>query len=473
MRCTPTLLALAVAACAAPEAARRPAQLPNVVLIMADDLGYGELGCYGQEHIETPRIDALARDGLRFTAFYSAAPVCAPARASLLTGLHGGHAFVRDNHEVKPEGQIALPEGTLTMGNALQAAGYETAAIGKWGLGAPGSSGEPNAQGFDHWFGYLCQREAHDFYPTHLWRDGERVELEGNVRGNKGKVHHSQDLLMDEAEAFLRGSHEQPFLLYVPFTLPHLALQPEDEDLAPYAGRFPEEPYDGKRGYLPHPTPRAAYAAMISRLDADVGRIVDWLEELGLAENTLVLVTSDNGPTHDVGGVDTNFFNSAGPLRGRKGSVYEGGIRVPMVAYWPGHVPQGTTTDRPAVLYDVLPTLLDLANAPIPGDIDGHSFAPTLLGRAQAPAPFLLWEFHGYGGQQAVREGRWKLLRRNLRKGPEAFELYDLESDLGEQNDVAGRHPDVVARLAALLAREHAPSGEFPLAALDAGHLDR
>jgi len=456
------LLALALGGDGAPAPAR-----PNVVLIVADDLGYGELGCYGQQKIQTPRLDAMAKDGLRFTQFYAAAPVCAPARCALMTGLHGGHAFVRDNVEMEGEGQLALPKDTLTLPRLLQAAGYETAMVGKWGLGGPGSSGEPNAQGFDHWFGYYCQRQAQTYFPDHLWRDGKRVALDGNRSDGVTGTQYSPDLFLAEAEQYLRAEHAKPFFLYLPFTLPHVALQVEDADLAPYRDKFEETPYRGERGYLPHATPRAAYAAMISRLDKDVGRVLDLLKELRLEENTLVVFVSDNGPTYDAGGVDTRFFDSTAGLRGRKGQVYEGGIRVPLIARWPGHVPAGKESAWIGAHYDLLPTLLEVAGVAVPAKLDGRSFAAELRGESAPAHEFLLWEFYGYGGQQALRMGRWKGVRVNLVEELAPLELYDLEAAPRENKNVAAQHAEVVAKMLDVLAREHRPSREFPLPPLD------
>jgi len=453
-------------------AARADDARPNLVLIVADDLGLGELGCYGQQRIETLRIDRMAREGMRFTRFYAASPVCAPTRCSLLTGLHGGHAFVRDNQEFPVEGQLALPAGTVTFPKLLQAAGYETFMVGKWGLGGPGTSGEPNAHGFDHWFGYYCQRQAQTYYPDHLWRDGVKVPLEGNDSEGLTGEQYSCDLFMQEIEGFLRAPHEKPFFLYLPFTLPHLALQPEAEDLQPYLGRFTEKPYHGERGYVPHRTPRAAYAAMVSRMDRDVGRVLDLLAELELEPDTLVLFMSDNGPSADLGGVDTRFFDSTDGLRGRKGSLHEGGIRVPLIARWPGHVPAGKECDWLGAHYDVGPTLLEVAGLAPPPGIDGLSFAPELRGEEGPAHEFLFWEFNGYGGQQAVRIGRWKGIRKHLLDELPPLALYDLEADEREKHDVAAEHPDVVARMLALLAREHTPSAEFPLPLVEGVGVD-
>jgi arylsulfatase len=465
----PLLLATSgtLSAIVADEDDGKPAQRPNLVLIVADDLGVGELGCYGQQRIETPRIDAMAREGLRFTRFYAAAPVCAPARCSLLTGLHGGHAFVRDNMEFPDEGQLALPAGTVTLPRLLQQAGYETFMVGKWGLGGPRTSGEPDRQGFDHWFGYYCQRQAQTFYPDHLWRDGKRVRLPGNRDDGLSGTQYAHDLFLEEVERFLRGPRAKPFFLYLPFTLPHVALQPEEEDLARYRGRFEETPYDGEYGYVPHETPRAAYAAMVSRLDRDVGRVLDLLREIGAEEETLVLFVSDNGPTHDAGGADTRFFASTGGLRGRKGTLYEGGIRVPLVARWPGKVPAGRTSAWLGAHYDLLPTLLEVAGAPCPSGIDGLSFAAELRGERSPEHEFLFWEFHGYGGQQAVRLGRWKGVRFDLLERISPLELYDLEASEREAKNVAAEHPEVVARMLAILEHERTPSRDFPFPLLD------
>lgn len=437
---------------------------PNLVYVLADDLGWAELGCYGQQKIRTPNIDRLAAEGLRFTQHYSGAPVCAPSRCVLLTGLHSGHAYIRDNGEIKPEGQRPIPDETVTVAELLKRAGYATGVFGKWGLGGPGSSGEPNRQGFDEWFGYLCQREAHNFYPDHLWRNGERVELEGNDRGLTG-AQYSHDLIADAALDFVRAHKDEPFFLYVPFTIPHLALQVPEDSLEEYRGAWDDPPYEGGKGYLPHPAPRAAYAAMVTRMDRDVGRLVALLEELGLSDATLVMFSSDNGPTYDrIGGSDSAFFESAGPLRGLKGSVYEGGIRVPLVARWPGSVAAGAVSDHVSAFQDVMPTLLELAGAEVPPGLDGISFAPTLLGAGEQRAhDYLYWEFRAYGGQQAVRMGDWKGVIQRMSKGNRELELYDLASDVGETTDVAAAHPEVVARLRAILAEAHVDSALFPL----------
>lgn len=438
---------------------------PNIVYILSDDLGYGELGCYGQEWIRTPRIDRMAAEGMRFTRHYAGAPVCAPSRCVLLTGKHLGHAVIRDNGEVKPEGQRPIPDATVTVAELLAARGYRTGAIGKWGLGPPASEGDPNRQGFDHWFGYNCQREAHRFRPQHLWRNQEKVILAGNLE--EPRTQYSHDLLTLEALWFLRDAalRDAPFFLYLPYTIPHVDLDVPADSMEPYVGALgDEQPYDGSKGYCTHPTPRSAYAGMISRLDRDVGTILDTLRALGLEENTLVIFSSDNGPTY-AGGVEPEYFESSGGLRGLKGSAFEGGIRVPMVARWPGRIAAGSVTEHRSAFWDVLPTLCELAGAEIPDDTDGISFLPTLLGAGeQARHSHLLWEFHGYGGIQAVilaDDGthEWKGIRTQCRKDPAGpIGLFDLRADPRETRDVAAEHPDVVARIETLLVEDRIPS---------------
>lgn len=444
------------------------AKRPNIILIMADDLGWGELGCYGQTKIKTPRIDRMAKEGMRFTQFYTGSPVCAPSRCVLMTGLHSGHAFIRDNRQAKPkeEGQLPVPANTITIASLLKARGYRTGMFGKWGLGMFGTSGDPLRLGFDDFFGYNCQGHAHSFYPTHLYRQDQRVDLEGNdIKSGK---QYSHDLIEAEALQFIKKNRDGPFFLYVPMTLPHLALQIPEADLAAYKGAFPETPYDGKQGYQPHPTPRAAYAAMVTRVDRTVGAILDLLKELNLDENTIVLFTSDNGATHlNVGGADSPFFRSMGPLRGWKGSIHEGGLRTPMIVRWPGRVPPGKTSDLIAAFQDVLPTLCQVAGVE-PPKTDGISFLPTLLAKGeQRTHPYLYFEFAGYGGQQGVRMGPWKATRVNMQKGNLEIELFNLDTDIGQTKNVAAEHPEVMARIERILREEHVPSAEFPLKAID------
>lgn len=454
-----------------PLPARRP---PNVVLVIADDLGPNELGCFGQQRIRTPNIDALAREGARIDCFYAASPVCAPSRASLLCGLHSGHSPIRDNREVGAEGQAPIGPATPTLVHDLVGHGYEAGLFGKWGLGGPGSGSEPLDCGFGTFTGYLCQRKAHDHFPPSIWRDRSQLPLEGNPPGDRGGRSYAHDVIRDDAIAFIRRNADRPFLLVFASPLPHLALQVPDADLAAYAGAFPETPYDGKRGYLPHPTPHAAYAAMVTRLDRDVGAIVAQLRASGLERDTIVLFTADNGPASGVGGVDPEFFSSLGILRGAKGSLHEGGIRVPMVAWSPGRIPAGRTLGAPAWTVDLRATIDGWCGVPIP-DGDGRDLVPWIEGRADAPAsPFAgYWEFPGYGGQQAVRWGdgerAWKAVRTEMEKrGVEApLELFDLAADPAERHDRARELPVVAADALRRMRIGHAGNPEFPLRGLD------
>ncbi|MFO0807748.1 MAG: arylsulfatase [Gemmataceae bacterium] len=486
--------ALAVAVAFAGLCSAAPVERPNIVFMIADDLGYGDLGCYGQQKIRTPNIDRLAAEGLRFTQAYSGHNVCAPSRCVLMTGKHPGHAYIRDNRQAKgyPEGQEPVPAGALTLPLALKARGYVLGGFGKWGLGPFGSSGDPLKQGFDRWFGYNCQAVAHNYYPTYLWDDGKQVPLDNPKFAAHQKLpagadpndpasyaayagkEYAPDRIAEQARAFVRANKDRPFFLYFPTTVPHLALQVPEDSLREYAGTFTEQPYPGGRSYLPHRQPRAAYAAMVSRLDREVGRLVALVKELGLDERTVFVFTSDNGPLYEkLGGTDADFFNSAGGLRGRKGAYYEGGFRVPQIVRWAGHVAAGTT-DRVTGFEDWLPTLVELTGAAAPAGIDGISFAPTLAGRPQEPRPFLYRESPGYGGQQCVRVGNWKAVRVNLNppaaakaRTPGKLELYDLTKDPGETTDVAAAQPEVVARLSAILAAQHVKSELWPIPALD------
>jgi arylsulfatase len=457
---------------------------PNIIYILADDLGYAELGCYGQKWIKTPNIDRLAKEGMRFTQHYSGNAVCATARCVLMTGKHTGHAYIRSNG--KPDGlddlrekfgwefpgQNPIPNEEVTIAEVLKSKGYATAAAGKWGLGHFGTTGDPTTQGFDLFYGFNCQVHAHNHYPKFLWRNREKEVLPGNDRTLYGETY-SQDKFVEVGLQFIRDNQDRPFFLYLPFAVPHLSIQVPEESLAQYKGKIPEHEYK-HRGYLKHPYPHAGYAAMISHMDRGVGSIVKLIDELGLAENTLIIFSSDNGPTYDrLGGSDSEFFQSAGPLRGFKGSLYEGGIREPMIARWKGHIAAGTETDLPSAFWDVLPTLAEIAGVDAPPGIDGISFAPTLLGHGgqQARHEFLYWEFPSYGGQQAVRVGPWKGVRQNmLRKGnpdPLKIELYNLESDIGEQHDVAAEHPEIVAKIARIMREQHTPSKLWPMPPLD------
>ncbi len=427
-------------------------KIPNIVFIMADDLGYAELGCYGQEVIRTPNIDRMAAEGLRFTNFYSSSAVCAPARCSLMTGKHGGHAYVRDNYEIGEwdsyRGQLPLQEGTVTLASVLKQQGYATGCFGKWGMGETGSSGDPLKQGFDRFYGYNCQRHAHNLYPKYLINDNRNEILEGNDRGLTG-IHYAPERIAEEMLRFVRDNKDRPFFLYYPTVIPHLPLQVPDEDLEPYAGEWAETPYTGT-SYQPHPRPRAAYAAMISFMDKQVGRLLALLKELDLENNTIVFFTSDNGTTHLKNQVDYEFFNSVGGLRGLKGSLYEGGIRVPLIVRWPGQIRAGTVSHLPAAAYDMLATLSKIVKTEIPESTDGISFLPTLLGRPseQEKHEYLFWDFAGYGQQIAVRMGKWKGIKPNIKDQPDVLlELYDLEADPSERHNVASANPDIAARI--------------------------
>lgn len=452
-----------IASRAAASAQKRP---PNVVFILADDLGYGDLGCYGQKKIRTPNIDKIAAGGMRLTQCYSGNPVCAPSRCTLMTGYHTGHAQVRDNMQVGGEegwklgsttgGQWPLTEGTFTVAHLFKKAGYVTGAFGKWGLGRVGTTGDPQKQGFDHFFGYICQRQAHTYYPNHLWRDGEVMWIEENKDGAE-RVY-SIDLIAQEALKFVKVNKDRPFFLYVPFTIPHVALQVPQDSLAEYQDQWLDPPYDGKKGYVAHPHPRACYAAMVTRMDRYVGQITALLKGLGLEENTLVIFSSDNGPIN-VGGSDPGFFESAGPLHGLKGSVWDGGIRVPFIARWPGKIKAGSESDQVAAFWDFLPTCAELLDVQPPAGIDGTSILPTLLGRPeqQKQHEYLYWELNG---QQAVRLGDWKAVRL---KPDQKTQLFNLETDIGEKIDVAGQHPDIITRIEEIFVKGRTESDVFPL----------
>lgn len=466
---------------------------PNVIFIMADDLGYNELGCYGQTIIHTPNIDKLAEEGMRFTQFYSGSPVCAPSRCVLLTGFHTGHAFVRDNYELggytdeTEGGQLSLPEGTFTLGQLMKKQGYVTGAIGKWGLGGPASIGIPNRQGFDYFYGYLCQKQAHNYYPSHLWENEvwdtlnntffmahQRLEGDSSMPESYDKYKandYAPDKMTEKALRFISDNKDTSFFLYLPFVVPHLAIQVPDDDpsLSKYQELIPDTPYVGNKGYLPHATPRAAYAAMITRMDRDIGRIMQSLKDYGIDQNTLVIFTSDNGPTYGrIGGSDSEFFESNKPFSGLKGSVYEGGLRVPFIARWPDHIAGGTESQHLASFEDVLPTFAQITGYSDSLSTDGLSIMPSLMQEPQPEHPYLYWEFPSYGGQVAVRFGKWKAVRKGLFKDPDApIELYDLEQDIAEKEDLASNFPEVVDQIEMIMKTARTPSAEFPFPALD------
>lgn len=454
----------ALTAASAYAGAKAP-KLPNIVLVMADDLGWKELGCYGQKKIRTPHLDKMAAEGMRLTQFYAGAPVCAPARCNLMTGKHGGHAYVRNNQEIKANqyelngttifgGQTPLKAGETTVAEILKAKGYKTGCFGKWGLGAAGTEGDPNKQGFDRFYGYNCQRHAHNLFPKYLDSDGKPEFLEGNTRELTGEKYGPQ-MIADQMLKFVKENHKKPFFVYYPTVIPHLALQAPQEDIDAYLGQWEETPYTGK-SYLPHPTPRACYAAMITFMDKQMGRLFALLKELKIDDNTIVLFTSDNGTTY-LDQVDFTFFDSVGPLRALKGSVYEGGVREPFIARWPGRIKPGTVSDHIGIHYDVLATLAEVAGTGVPAGTDGISILPELLGKSaqQKKHEFILWDFAGYKGQIAIRMGDWKGVKQNVAKKPDApLELYNLKDDISESTDVSAQHPDIVAKMEAIILRE-------------------
>ena len=427
---------------------------------MADDLGYADLGCYGQKKIKTPNLDKIAAQGMKFTQHYAGTTVCAPSRCSLMTGLHTGHTFIRGNREMQPEGQHPMPAGTVTVANLLQKTGYTTGMFGKWGLGGPGSEGDPTKQGFDHFFGYNCQREAHSFYPQHLWRNTEKIMLDGNADGKRETYAH--DLIAGEGVKFIEANKDKPFFLYLPYTIPHAELAVPEESLAQYRGKFPEKPFPGGH-YYKQETPRAAYAAMVTRMDGYVGNVMAKLKELGIDDNTIVTFTSDNGP-HGEGGNDWKFFDSNGPLRGMKRDLYEGGIRVPLIARWPGKIKPGSVSDHISAFWDLMPTCAELAGTKAPENIDGISYLNEMIGKKQKAHKYLYWEFHEQGGKQAVRMGNLKAVRLNVRKNPNGpIELYDLKTDIGEENNIADKHPAIVKKISEIMKTARTDSDVFKL----------
>lgn len=434
---------------------------PNIILFMVDDMGIGDLGVYGQRQIPTPGLDSLAREGMTFTQAYAGCSVSAPSRGSLMTGLHTGHSFVRGNRDTpNPDGRVydhPLADEEVTVAELLHRAGYTTACIGKWGLGGPGTEGHPLRQGFDYFFGYLGQLNAHRHRPECLHEGEQEVTLDGKT--------YAQDLLMERATAFIRqqAEGEAPFFLYFTPALPHADLDAEPEDKREFEGKFCEVPFPGG-GYRAEEQPKATYAGMIRRIDRDVSRMVRLLEEEGLSEETLFIFTSDNGAHHE-GGHDPYFFDGNGPYRGLKRALYEGGIRTPFIAVWPGTIRPGSNSYHMLAFWDLMPTLAELAGAELPEETDGISFAPTLTGRGvQREHPFLYWEFHEEGGRQAVRVGQWKLIRQQVRDTAKTrTELYNLSADPGELRDVSADYPELVEQLTALIEREHEASPDFPL----------
>lgn len=499
------LIAIGITSCQSPEAKKQEVQKPNIIYILADDLGYGDLGCYGQDKIETPNIDKLAETGMRFTQHYSGAPVCAPARCNLLTGMHPGHAVIRGNHEWGSrgdvwsyramindstlEGQYPLPDSTITIAQLLKDAGYKTAMSGKWGLGAPHTNSIPNKMGFDFFTGYNCQRIAHTYYPVFNYENEHRVFLNNDTVKPHIGLQEGADIYNEESYSqfnlqnyeptvshekvisFIEENKDEPFFLYYASPIPHLPLQAPKNWVDYYVNKFGEEEPLVKASYYPNRYPRATYAAMVSYLDEQVGDLVNKLKELDIYENTLIIFTSDNGPTYI--DADVKWFNSAEPFQtetGRtKGYTYEGGIRVPMIASWPNKIKPNSETNHISAFWDVMPTLCEMADTKAPEYSDGLSFLPVMLGEDQAKHEYLYWEFAGYGGQQAVRMGPWKGIRNNVKKGNLKIELYHLGIDIKEKNNIATEQPEIIKRMEEIMLKEHQPSPlqRFKLNAID------
>lgn len=437
-----------------------PKEAPvNVIYILADDLGYGDIGCYGQQKIKTPNIDRMAKEGMRFTQHYAGCTVSAPSRCSLMTGLHTGHTQIRGNKEIKPEGQLPMEADTYTLGRLMKSAGYTTGIFGKWGLGYPGSTSVPGNMGFDEFYGYNCQRESHSYYPDHLWHNDRRVDLPENA--NEGRTVYSQDLIHAEALKFIRDNKDKPFYAMLTYTLPHAELNlPHDSIYRMYENSFDEVAYAYTGGYHASEKPYASFAAMVTRLDMYVGEVMAELKALGLDQNTIVIFTSDNGP-HREGGANPDFFQSYGTLKGVKRDVYEGGIRVPMVAWYPQKIKSGAETAHISAFWDVMPTLAELTGTTLPATTDGISFLPTLLSKeGQQEHDYLYWEFHEMNGRKALRSGNWKLIRQPI-AGNTIIELYDLSKDIHEDNNIATQRPDKVAELEKLMDSARTESALF------------
>jgi arylsulfatase A len=432
----------------------KPAKKPNIIYILADDAGIADFGCYGGKIISTPNVDRLAKEGIKFMQHYSGSTVCAPSRSCLMTGQHTGHTTVRGNKK------IPLTPQDVTIAQVLKNAGYTTGCIGKWGLGENESTGQPNKKGFDFFYGFLNQGKAHRYYPEYLWRNGEKEMFPDNPTK---RDHYAHDLFTKEALGFIKNFKDEPFFLYLPYTIPHVDLDVPEDSMMPYYKLFgKEKPFKGNN-YRPHPTPRACFAGMVSRLDRDVGAIMKLLKKLNLHNDTLVLFSSDNGAT-SAGGADPQFFRGNGPYRGIKRDLYEGGIIAPMIARWPGKIKANTSTGHLSAFWDVLPTVAELVNQQPPEPIDGISFLPTLLGKSskQKQHDYLYWEFFEKGGRQALRKGDWKVVRYNVHKKPEGLlELYNLKADPGEKNNIASKYPKIVQELEQLLKTARTDSQHF------------
>ncbi|MFV0606256.1 MAG: arylsulfatase [Niabella sp.] len=451
---------------------------PNIIYIYADDLGYGELGSYGQTKIKTPNLDRMAKEGMQFTQHYTGTPVCAPARCMLLTGKHGGHSYIRGNYELggfpdsTERGQLPLKEGIFTIADLLKQKGYATAVIGKWGLGMADTEGSPLRHGFDYFYGYLDQKQAHNYYPTHLWENNRWDTLRQpfiNVHKRLNRdtvtqkdfdyfkgVDYAPEKMTEKALGFIDANKKHPFFLYLPYTIPHASLQVPDEWIQLYKGKFDEKPYYGEKGYAASKYPLSAYAAMITYLDAQVGIIMQKIKDMGLDKKTIIMFSSDNGATFN-GGVDARFFNSMAGLRGFKMDLYEGGIRMPFIVRWPGKIKKGTTSNLISAQYDLLTTIADITKQKVT-DTDGISFLPELLGkkRKQQKHAYLYFEYPENGGGVAIRMGNWKGVKLNMKKDKNAtWEIYDLKNDPYEKNNIARQHPELVLQFNAIVKKEH------------------
>lgn len=434
-------------------------EMPNVIYLLCDDMGYSDIEAYGQQMISTPNLNRMINNGMSFTQFYASTAVSAPSRASLMTGQHTGHTKVRGNKEIEPEGQEPLDPNVETIGHLFQQSGYVTGCFGKWGLGYPGSVGVPNNMGFDVFFGYNCQRQAHSYYPLWLWHNNEKVNY-------PDRDVYSQDAIHEHVLAFIEENKDKAFFGYFTYTIPHVGLeQPDDSIVAMYRGKFHEpKPFNGSGNYVKTTEPRTQFAAMITRLDAYVGQIMDKLEELNIADKTLFIFTSDNGYTKE-GGADPIFFNTEERLRGHKRALYEGGMRVPYIAWWPGTIEPGSVSNIQAAGWDMMPTFVELLgkNASWREEpMDGISLLPTFTGKGtQEEHEFLYWEFHEEGGRQAVRKGEWKLIRQKVSSKNPTHELYNIAEDPHEDYNIINQHPDIFEELKTIMDQEHTPSDMF------------
>ncbi|MBQ2621783.1 MAG: arylsulfatase [Thermoguttaceae bacterium] len=423
------------------------ARQPNIVFIMADDLGYGDVSCYGQKKFSTPRIDSLAQQGMKFTQMYAGTTVCAPSRCCLMTGVHSGHAYIRGNMAAKPFGDSPIPADAVTLTRVLKDAGYSVGVFGKWGLGAVGNCGDPNKHGVDRFFGYYSQLEAHNYYPPRLHDNGFQIDLDGKT--------YSHDLIVIKALEFIRANKDKPFFCFMPVTIPHAAMQVPEPYMTPWREKFPQ--FEKVLGRYTYKTvvrnPVAAFPAMVTRLDDTVGQVLDLLKELGLEEDTIVIFTSDNGPHHE-GGHRPDFFNSSGAVRGLKRDLYDGGIREPFVIQWKGKIQPGSVTEHVAAFWDILPTFAELTGAKTPDNLDGISLVPTLLGDpdSQKSHEYLYWEFHEMGGKRAIRFGDFKAVQNDMNKKPRGkIEIYNIVKDPKELNNLADERPDLVQKARKIL----------------------